>query len=82
VSVPFLSLNKKGTKEISLERRLLIAPAMKAALSKNFPGAPQRTSGLPGHIPRGAFHYKNVSQSNNTETEGFVYPIVQHRLAT
>ena len=69
--VTFLSLNKKVTKEVSLERRLLIAPAMKAALSKNFPGALLRTSGVPGQIPRGATYYKNVSQSNNTETEGF-----------
>ena len=68
--VTFLSLNKKVTKEVSLERRLLIAPAMKAALSKNFPGALLPTSGLPGHIPKGAAYYKNVSQSNDTETAG------------
>ena len=69
--VTFLSLNKKVTKEVSLERRLLIAPAMKAALSKNFPGALSRTSGLPGHIPKGAEYYKNVSLSNKMQTEGF-----------
>jgi hypothetical protein len=45
---------------------------MKAALSKNFPGAPQRTAGMPGQIPRVAEHYKNVSPSNKPETEVFI----------